>query len=174
MRNAKIRLAYRVIIDNSSTSLWEKYIFEDTFKEYLMQHQLFNPKENLKRTYRELVHENEKSIQLNYLVGIAAGAYVQQLKNVLYKVCDVLGKTFFPFTNYQLDIINTDIDDIRKHKIGITFYSPMLTLVDILNNGYLVSLETDEKNGYETIMFPVQPNLAISYYENSAKKQEGN
>jgi len=165
MYNAKIRLAYRIVIDHSSNLVWDKYVFEDTFKEYRMQQQLFNNNENPKKTFRELLSENEKAEQLHYLTGIAANAYIQQLKGKLHRVCDVLGNQFFPFANYQLDIVNTDIEAIEKHKIGITFYSPMLMLIDIVNNCYLVSTTT-EGNAFETMMFPLQQNLAICYFEN--------
>jgi hypothetical protein len=161
----KIRLAYRIVIDNSSTFVWDKYVFEDTYKEYLMQHQLFNSKENPKPTFRELVSENEKANQLHFLVGMAANGYIEQLKGKFHRVTDVLGNHFFSFTNFQLDIINTDITDSSKHKIGLTFYSPLLVLLDTTNNHYLVSTEVEKENGFQTLMFTMQPNLAICYYE---------
>ncbi len=165
MSKTTIRLAYRLVIDSTAVLTWDKYVWEDTFKEYLMQHQQFNTKENPKNTFRELLAENEKATQLHYLVGITANAYVSQLKGNLYRVADKLGNRYFPFTNYQLDIINTDTTDSSKHKIGITFYSPLLTYFGIIENHYLVSPSVDEVEGYETLMFAVQPQLAICYYK---------
>lgn len=165
MDKAKIRLAYRIVIDNSSAFLWDKYVWEDTFKEYLMQHQQFNSKENPKNTFRELLTENQKAVQLHYLVGIATEGYVKQLKGNLHRITDVLGNNYFPFENYQLDIINTDITDPSKHKIGITFYSPFLTLIGIVEGNYLISKNCEKVNGLETFMFPLQPHLSICYYE---------
>lgn len=161
----KIRLAYRIVIDSSSAFTWDKYVFEDTYKEYLMQQQLFNSKEHPKTTFRELVSENEKANQLHFLVGLAANGYVEQLKGNFHRVSDALGNTFFPFTNYQLDIINTDSTDSSKHKIGITFYSPLLVLLDTINNHYLVSTEVEKDNGFQTLLFSMQPHLSICYYE---------
>ena len=161
----KIRLAYRIVIDSSSTFIWDKYVFEDTYKEYLMQQQLFNTKANPKATFRELISENEKANQLHYLVGMAANAYVGQLKGNFHRVTDVLGKHFFPFLNFQLDIINSDITDISKHRIGITFYSPLLVLIDTTNQQYLLSTEVEKENEFQTLVFQMQPNLAICYYE---------
>lgn len=161
----KIRLAYRIVIDSSSTFVWDKYVFEDTYKEYLMQQQLFNSKENPKSTFRELVSENEKANQLHFLVGMAANGYVEQLKGNFHRVTDVLGNHFFPFINFHLDIINTDITDSSKHKIGITFYSPLMVLLDTINNQYLVSKEAEKETGFQTLAFQMQPNLAICYYE---------
>lgn len=165
MKISKISLAYRVIIDSSSTIIWDKYVFEDTFKEYKMQSQQFNSKESPKNTFRELLSENEKASQLHFLVGIAADGYIQQLKNNFYRVTDVLGNQYFPFINYQLDIVNSDITDHSKHKIGITFYSPLLSYFGIIEGNYVVSRNTENTNEYETIMFPVQPHLSICYIQ---------
>lgn len=160
---SKIRLAYRLVIDNSSTFVWDKYVFEDTYQEYLLQHQQFNSKENPKNTFRELLSENEKAVQLHYLVGISADNYVQQLKGNLYRITDILGNNYFPFTNYRFDIINTDITDISKHKIGITFYSPLLTYLGVIDNHFLLSKNTGESNEFETFMIAAQANLSVCY-----------
>lgn len=160
---SKIRLAYRLVIDNSSTFVWDKYVFEDTYQEYLLQHQQFNSKENPQNTFRELLSENEKAVQLHYLVGISANNYVEQLKGNLYRITDILGNNYFPFTNYRFDIINTDITDISKHKIGITFYSPLLTYLGMIDNHFLLSKNTEESNEFETFMITAQANLSVCY-----------
>ncbi|KOS06388.1 hypothetical protein AM493_10365 [Flavobacterium akiainvivens] len=171
MAHTKIKLAYRVVIDHTATQPWDRYIFEDTYREYLMQHQLFNDKDNPKTTFRELLAENPKTQQLHFLTGMAAESYVAQLKGSFYRVPDVLGTTYLPFTTYRLDIVNTDITDMARHKVGITFYSPLFTYLGIVNNCYLVSSNTNsEAPGLETLMFPVQPLLAICYYEDANLK----
>ncbi|KAF2515475.1 hypothetical protein EYY60_02030 [Flavobacterium zhairuonense] len=167
MEIKKIKLAYRIVIDSSSNFLWDKYVFEDTFKEYQMQSQQFNSDANPKNTFRELLAENEKAEKLHFLVGIAASGYVEQLKGKFHRVADTLGNNYFPFINYQLDIINTDRTDVSKHKIGITFYSPLLSYFGIVEGNYLISMNSDDRNEYETIMFPVQKNLSICYIKNN-------
>lgn len=162
--NAKIRLALRVVIWQSSASVWEKYVFEDTYREYIMQQQRFNDKEKPVNTYRELLSVNENAKQLDFLTGMAIESYVTQLKGNYYNVTDVLGNTFFSFEGYKLDIINTDITDMSRHKVGVTFFSPELTYLGIINNCYLVSKDADDTEVYNTVMYPVQANLAICSY----------
>lgn len=169
MEISRIKLAYRIVIDHTSSILWDKYVFEDTFKEYQMQSQQFNSETNPQNTFRGLLAENEKASQLHFLTGIAASGYVDQLKGNFHRVSDVLGNTYFPFINYQLDILNTDVHDISKHRIGLTFYSPLLSFFGVMEGNYLVSKNTEDSNGYETIMFPVQKNLSVCYIE---KKEE--
>jgi len=162
----KIRLAYRVVIDSTATQAWDRYIFEDTYREYTMQQQLFNSTEAPKNTFRELLSDNPKAEQLHFLAGMAAESYVAQLKGQFYRVADVLGTTYFPFTGYRLDIVNTDITDSSRHKVGITFYSPELVYFGIINNCYLISKDiSGGHSGHETLMFPAQPMLSICYYE---------
>ena len=72
MKDPKIRLALRVVIGQNSASLWEKYIFEDTYKEYIMQQQRFNDKENPAITFRELLAVNPEADQLHSLEGTVA------------------------------------------------------------------------------------------------------
>lgn len=165
MAHAKIRLACRIVIDNTAASAWDRYIFEDTYREYLMQQQLFNTKDNPADTFRELLAANPKAEQLHFLTGMAADSYIKQLKGNFYRITDVLGNTQFPFTGYRLDIINTSITDSSRHKIGITLFTPLFTFLGMLNNCYLVSLSTEEQAGYETLMFPVQPQVSVCYYE---------
>ncbi len=169
MYQARIRLAFRIVIDHTAISLWDRYVFEDTFREYDAQQRLFNTTENPKHTFAELLSENPKAQQLHYLVGIAADGYIRQLKGKLNRVPDLLGKHALPFTNFELDIIGCDVREISKYKIGITFYSPLLTLVDTIDNAYLVSENTEAENGFETMMFPFQPGLAVCYFERNPK-----
>lgn len=162
---AKIRFAYRYIIEESSVVSWDRYVFEDTYKEYLIQHQKFNNPERPATTFRELLSMNEKAEKLHYLIGLAVNHYVEQLKGSLYRVPDVLGNNYLPIEGYKTDIVNTDIHSISKHKIGITFFSPEMMLLDILNQCYLVSKNTEDIGKYETLMFREQPNLSICYFE---------
>jgi len=165
MQFSKIRMAFRLLIDSSATVTWQKYVFEDTYREYLMQQQLYTTPENPKPTFRELLHENEKAEKLHFLIGIAAEPYIRQLKGNIYELPDALGNSYLPFVNYKLDIVNTDSNDQSRHKIGITFYTPLLVLVDIVNNQYLLSKDTDVTTHWEILSFPMHPNLAICYLE---------
>lgn len=166
---SKIRLAFRLVIDTNTTVNWQKYVFEDTYREYKMQQQLFNTKENPKPTFRELLYENEKAEKLHFLIGMAAEPYINQLKGNIYNLQDALGNSHLPFVNYKLDIVNTDIHDISLHKIGITFYTPLLVLVDILDGQYLLSKDTDADSQWEILSFPMHPNLAICYLEKTGQ-----
>ncbi|RXM54168.1 hypothetical protein, partial [Chryseobacterium sp. CH1] len=56
--------------------------------------------------------------------------------------------------------------------IGLTFFSPELLLIDIIDNKYLLSKETDLENGWETFMLPFHPQVAIAYYLEDPSKHK--
>lgn len=162
---AKIKLAFRIVIDRNSEMIWDKYIFEDTYFEYKIQHQVFDDKENPVKNYWELLAKNPHAERISFLLSSAVVNYVSQLNGEIKSLPDVLGNTFFPIENFKLDLISSNLDDFSKHKIGITFYTPELALIDIIDNKYLLSKNIDNEKGFETFMFAFHPQVAIAYYE---------
>jgi hypothetical protein len=165
MSKAQIKLAFRVILSKDSPSRWEKFVWESTYQEFLMQSQLYNSVESPATTFKELVSKNEKAEKLHFLVSMAAHPYLLQWKGLTYPMPDNLGNSFMPFENYRLDIIDSNVKDRNTHEVGITFYSPLLTLIDIWEGHYLVSLHENIHEGVETMMFKMQPRLSVVYYK---------
>ncbi|MDH6252247.1 hypothetical protein M2347_001974 [Chryseobacterium sp. H1D6B] len=162
---AVIKLAFRIVIDQNSTMTWDQYIFEDTYFEYKIQHQVFDDKENPVKNYWELLSKNPHAERIPFIVSASAVNYVSQLNGVIKSLPDVLGTTFFPIENFKLDLISSNIEDPSKHKIGLTFYTPALLLIDSIDNKYVLSKDLENKNGFETFMFAFHPQVAISYYQ---------
>ncbi len=165
MMKARIRLAFRIVIDQNSQHVWDKYVFEDTFFEYKIQHQVFNSKENPVKNYWELLIQNPHSKNIPFLLSAACENYIRQLNGEIKSLPDVLGNTFFKFESYMLDVVSSNIEDSSKHKIGITFFSPEILLIDIVGNQYLLSEETEKKNSFQTFMMPFHPQVSIIFYE---------
>ncbi|NBA87277.1 hypothetical protein GVN16_16000 [Emticicia sp. CRIBPO] len=168
MPQGKIKLSFRIVISKNSVTKWEKLIWESTYKEFLMQSQLFSDRENPAQSFKQLLSQNEKASQLHFLVSTAAHPYVMQWKGLIYFLADNLGNNFLPFEQYRFDIIDSNIYDKQSHEIGITFTSPLLTLVDIWEGHYLVSLDENAdpvNTGAETLMFKMQPRLSVSFFK---------
>jgi hypothetical protein len=165
MAKAQIKLAFRIVITKDSQSRWEKFVWDSTYQEFLMQSQLYNDAENSVLTFKQLLSKNEKAEKLHFLVSMAAHPYLLQWKGLVYPMPDTLGNNYLPFNNYRLDIIDSNIKDKNAHEIGITFYSPLLTLIDIWDGHYLVSTNENITEGVETMMFKMQPRLSVVYYK---------
>lgn len=162
---AKIKLAFRIVIDRNSEMIWDKYIFEDTYFEYKIQHQVFDDKENPVKNYWELLAKNSHAERIPFLLSSAVVNYVSQLKGEIKSLPDALGNTFFPIESFKLDLISSNIEHASKHKIGLTFYTPELVLLDIIDHKYLLSKDIESENAFETFMFAFHPQVSVCYYE---------
>ena len=161
---ARIKLAFRAKIDQSSTMQWEKYVFEDTHFEYKIQHQVFDEKSNPVQNYWELLAKNKNAERIPFLLSAVAQNYVKQLGGKIHTLTDVLGNQYFEFEYFKLDLVSSNTQDKSKHKLGLTFYSPELLLIDIIDQKYLLSKDLEQKDTYPTFMFPFHPQVAIAQY----------
>ncbi|RBL88113.1 hypothetical protein [Chitinophaga flava] len=170
---AQVTLSFRQVIDAASTGDFEKKIFEDSYVEFLMQSQAYNPEKKF-RTFSELKTHNPKSNSLHYKVGFAVGLYLQELGNRIPGVKDCLGSMHLPFELYHLELIESDIEDRQQHRVAIIYITPPLTLLEIIGDRLLlVSPEqTNSLGTYDTFMLSFQSQLSISSYKPSALPQD--
>lgn len=163
---AKIKFAFRITVDENSTHIWDQYVFEDAFKEYRIQHHVYQTKNNPEMYYCELLSKNPNAKNIPFLIEASIQNYILQLNQEIKSLPDILGTTFFKFQNFKVDIINAHITDTSQFKIGITFYSDTILLIDIIDQKYLISENTDlSEEKFPTIMFPFHHQVSICEYE---------
>ncbi|MBE7170915.1 MAG: hypothetical protein INR73_10015 [Williamsia sp.] len=161
MQNTLIRLCYRKVINNQATKPWEQYVFEDTYKEFLLQVQFYN-QEKIYTSFGELVAQAPAAEQLHFLVSAAAVGYIKQLQGKVPDIANSLGRLFLPFENFRFEIINSDIRDRSKHQVAINFYTDQLVWHETIGYQLLVSVP-GKQEGDETFteLFSLQPYLSI-------------
>ena len=142
MAKAIIQLAYRQIIDANSPGRFEQDVFNDTFEEFFMQSQVYNP-QNSYPTLAEMTGANPKAYSLHYKVGFAIGLYVQQLGRYMPGVHDMLGKPCVSLQSHRFEIIASDVRNKAAHQVAITFLSADLVLHEVLGNSMLLSESND-------------------------------
>jgi hypothetical protein len=78
-----------------------------------------------------------------------------------------LGRRFLTFENFKFEVINSDINDIEKHKVAINFFSKPLIWHHTIDNQLLVS-QFRESNEVEvfTNLFQIQPFVSIHAIKN--------
>lgn len=162
-----IQLSYRKIIDAQSASVWEQYVFEDTYNEFLMQAQLYN-KEKKYQTFSQLLAAVPYAEKLHFLVSTAVTGYIAQLNNKIPDIKNTLGKTFLPFHLYRLEIIESNIQNKKEHRIAICFYSESIQWLDTIGDNLLLSLNTESSNNRRntdaiipTELLKLQPFISI-------------
>jgi hypothetical protein len=166
-----IRLCYRKVIDINATKPWDKLVFEDTYKEFLMQAQLYN-QEKKYASFSDIITHVPAAEKLHFLVSAAVIGYLQQLNGKVPDLLNSLGRLFLPFKNFRFEIINSDIKDKTKHQVGLNFFTDHLVWHDTINNQLLLSIPGNTENGEVlTELFTLPP--FVSIYSIKIPEQNG-
>ncbi|WP_338874457.1 hypothetical protein WBJ53_02450 [Spirosoma sp. SC4-14] len=166
-----IRLSYRKVIDASSQKLWEKYVFEDTYMEFFMQAQSFNP-DGQYSTFQELIEHIPNAEKLHSMTSRAAIGYIRQLNTIMPDIANQAGQLHVPFSQFNFEIIQSHVANKDAHKIAITFYSEPITWIDTIGNLLLVAYGDHREalkngNSIDTDMIAIQSNLTITSFQES-------
>ncbi|MCB2408053.1 hypothetical protein [Hymenobacter lucidus] len=164
-----ITLCYRKIIDASSGKAWDKLVFEDTYTEFRLQAQTFNPQQQY-RSFGQLLQYAPGAEQLHFLVSAAVRGYLQQLAGLVPDVVDNLGRQFLKFSQFQFEIVNSDLLYKSRHQVAVNFFSEPLLWHDTVGPLLLVSAPGPAAVEGEvlTTMFQLQPFLTIYSLQNPA------
>lgn len=162
-----IQIAYRKIITVKSTSSWEQFVFEDSYKEFRMQFQFYNASNNY-ATFSKLLADNPAADKLHFLVSSAVTGYIAQLGGKIPDVQNALGKTFLPFHLYRFEIIDSNIHNKNEHRIAIIFYSEPVQWIDSIGEQILLSTDTANdsfENAIHTELLKLQPFISIHSFQ---------
>jgi hypothetical protein len=167
MSHALIQIVFRQVIDSSSTGEFEKNVFDDSFSEFQLQAQAYNP-ENKSRTFSELVEGNPKANSLHYKVGFSVGLFVKELKNVTPGLQDSIGRPV-PFASHRFELVESDLTQKSRHKVAITYETSTLTLFATVGD-YLVlatgdRLKDSDELPVDTFVLKIQPTISIASWQ---------
>ncbi|RZL21015.1 MAG: hypothetical protein EOO96_24530 [Pedobacter sp.] len=160
MEKKIITICYRKIIDINSKTPWEKLVFEDSFKEFKIQSQLYN-QDKKHTTFSALLHEVAGAEKLHFLVSGAIIDYIRQLKDIVPDIVNNIGRHFLSFDKFKFEIINSDINNIEKHAVSICFFSHPLIWHNTIGQYLLTSPHNNSEGEILTNMFAIQPFLTI-------------
>lgn len=133
-----IQISVKKIIDNQAQSTWDRYVFDDTYQEFLLQSQFYNQEKKF-TTFREIIERNPVAQKLNFLVSAAILPYLAQLNNILYDIPDLFGNPFLKFTGYKFEIVDSSIKDKSLHRIALTLISEEITWLETIDTKLLVA-----------------------------------
>lgn len=167
MAKAFIKLAYRQIIDATSTGGFEKKIFHDSYAEFLMKIQAYNPG-NKFSTYSDIAANDGRANSLHYKCSFAVLHHIETLKNKIPGLLDTAGRVAIPFDVAEFKVLESGITDKSLHKVAIIYSTDIFTLVDSFGE-YLLLAAGDQSAtianpGLETFTLKMQDNLSIINY----------
>lgn len=141
---------------------WDKYVFESSYTEFLLQSQFYN-QEKKYSSFSELLQHVPKAEKLHFLVSAAVTGYVQQLNARVPDILDNLGRQCLRFTDYRFEIIHSDTKNKANHQVALNFYSEALVWYQTIDKYLLVSPVQGEQtaDGILTCLLPMAPMLSI-------------
>lgn len=152
----QVKFCYRKIIDASSSKAWERLVHEDSYAEFKMQAQRFNPG-NKHSTFSEILQHDANAEQLHFLVGNAILPCIKHLGEKIPDVLNTLGRQFLLFKHFRFEIINSHITEQAKHIAAINFYSEPMEWIGTVGGTMLLSATSNNSNGEiltETFIMP--------------------
>ncbi len=158
-----ITLCYRKIIDTNATKPWDKLVFDASYLEFRMQAQNYSNGTAF-TAYADLLRHVPNAQRITGMVTPAITGYIQQLNGIVPELLNNVGKRFLRFGKFQLEIINSDINDKDKHQVAINFYTEPLLWHDTIDNFLLVSeYNPAMTDGEEALsnLFQLQPYVNI-------------
>ncbi len=150
------------MIDAASVHPWDKYVFESSYTEFLMQSQFYNQEKKFS-SFSELMQHVPKAEKLHFLVSAAVTGYIQQLNTLMPDILDNLGRQCLAFTDYRFEIIHSDIKKKANHQVAINFYSEALVWHHSIEQHLLISSAgaAQTADGTLTCLLPLVPMLSI-------------
>ena len=160
--NRKVRICYRKIIDRNTSDAWSQMVFEETYREFLMQVQ-YHTREKKYEQFSLLLAENPAAEKLHYLVSTAANGYIQQLNNSIPDVKNSLGKKCLTFHEYQFELIESNVHHKESHIVAISFYSEPVWWLGAIGENMLISSDKDNISDgiVQTELIRLQPFVSI-------------
>jgi hypothetical protein len=171
MATALIKLTYRHIIDAAAQTDFERNIFHATYQEFRMKSQTYNLNGDLK-TFSEMKAKDGRANSMHYKMSFAALHFLIPLNNKIPFLQDAVGNQL----NYEqpvFELIESDIRQIKAHRVGIKFTTGTLMLHQVIGNNMILSLEDllhDDRDFIDTFTLPMQSNLAITSYRDLNKQ----
>jgi hypothetical protein len=164
MCKAKIKLAYRQVIDASSESAFEKAILQASYHEFLMKSQAYNTDGKFK-TFSKLKEHDGRANSLHYKLSFSVGHFIAQLDNKIPLVKDNLGNKI-SFDTARFELLESHTDDISLHKVAINYETGELTLVELMGEFMLLaSGNLPDNEPVDTFVLRMQPDLSIISYQ---------
>lgn len=160
MGSSMIKLAIRQVIDAHTSGAFARQVFRDSYAEFLLQSQVYNPDEVFS-TFAEIVAHQPKANSLHYKTGFAVGLYIRSLNNLVPDTWDLSGNTQLAFEKHQFKIIASSIRDPQQHKVAILYYTADLLLHRVIGEYLLLGTN----NSTDTFMLKLSDQVTICNYQ---------
>jgi len=164
MAKALIKLAYKQVIDASSTGDFERGVFRASYQEFLLKSQAYNLDVKFK-TFSELKANDGRANSLHYKLSFAVMNFINGLNKKIPDLMDNADNSLV-FEEPRFELIESNIMDRTAHRVAIHYSTGMLTLLDTIQD-YMILAQGDvsDDKAAETFTLKMQPGLSVTYYK---------
>lgn len=168
MSKALIKLAYKQVIDSSSTGGFEQKVFHDSYNEFLLKSQAYNQEKKFTR-FTEIVANDGKANSLHYKLSFAVLHHIDKLNKKIPGLQDEAGRADILFRSAEFKLLESGVVDRLAHKVAIIYTTEFFTLLESFGE-YLLLTTTcisirENNEPVETFMIKMQPGLSIISYK---------
>jgi len=169
MQQAIINLSFKQYINFNTEDAFERAVIQASHAEFVERSQAYNQGMEYK-TFSEMVANDGKANSLHYKCGLSIAPHIDGLKSRIPVLTDNAGN-HIKFVNRQFHIIESDITDISKHRVSVTYLTDLMTLIDNIGE-YLVlaygnkaeNLLNWQSELIDTFLLKMVPGLSVCNY----------
>jgi hypothetical protein len=165
MALALIKLTYKHVIDALAQTDFERNIFHASYHEFRMKSQAYNPDGEM-HTFTEMKAKDGRANSMHYKISFSALHFLAPLNKKIPVLTDTLGKQI-EYDSAVFELIESDITQIKAHRVGIKFITGTYVLHQIIGNNLVLSAEDLLNEGgvfTETFTLAMLPNMAVTSY----------
>ena len=146
LRPVIVELGYRKVFHADSPDGWERDLFADTYQEFCMQAQFYDP-EGKWPDWHGLLRQFPRAEKLHGLVSMAAIGYLRARHQWIPDILNAMDKPCLTFQQFQFEVLASHRQRKSEHRVAITFYSGAMIWLDQLVDTMLLA-PTDQYDGW--------------------------
>lgn len=175
MAKALVKLAYRQVVDATATGSFEQKVFNDSYAEFLMKIQAYNPDKKYTK-FSEIVANDGRANSLHYKTSFAVLHHIETLQGKVPGLQDNSGRSNLSFVIPEFKVVESSITDKNLHKVAITYITDTYTLLGSFGEYLLLTAgDQSKRTGEEqpeVITLQMQPGLSIIHYQEIVADKE--
>jgi len=173
MPKALIKLAWKQVIDSSSVGSWEQRIFHDSYNEFLLKSQAYDPEKKFSR-FSEILANDGRANSLHYKLSFAVLHHIDKLNKKIPGLMDEAGRANILFEIPEFKLLESNINDRSAHKIAIIYTTGFFSLLENFGEYLLLTAagmrQQENNEPVESFVIKMQPGLSIINYQELAEK----
>lgn len=160
MHTANIQLACRQLITAQHKSIFEKAVWDLTYREFLLKSQAYSGRSK-HTSFSGLKSDDGRANSLHYKLSFPVVPLIERLNGCMPCCADVLGKPL-PFAEWAIELLESDTKNRDLHAVAITYTTPLLQLQAVVHDQLIIAVPGTAPATFTVVLAPP---LSVVQYE---------